>query len=115
MSEEDVRMFSKKITNKDQCIDFGINVLKAKYLDMRSALYNHKNKADDAAFDILLRWCHQQSSASEAYAHLYTALKKSEMRLLATELWFSMDTTGRLHVESVISRIVFFNIAVICK
>ena len=75
-------MLSRKISRVDAYRTLGRQVLNQPNYQVDATLFNHKNKVDDAAQDILLYWYNQQTNPSEAYHTLYRALMESEIREL---------------------------------
>ena len=96
MSEEDFQMLSNKITDTSEYRRLGLEVLKQPDYQINATLYNHKQKVESAANEILLRWYCQLINPTEAYGTLYIALKKNKMVHLTVKLWFSMEPAGRV-------------------
>ena len=87
-SLEDVHILdlSKRITTGDELKEFGIKVLKLPGFKIKSALYDHSNSIQAAAYDVISSWVQLQSSRQEAYTTLREGLKEAKMHQLATEV-----------------------------
>ena len=76
---------SKRITNDDELMDFGIKVLKFPKETIKVAMFDRRDSIQAAARELLFEWLSQQPSRHEAYISLQTGLIRVQMHHLTVE------------------------------
>ena len=87
LEDSHVHELSTRITNQQDLMNLGINGLKLPRHTIQSALYNHRDSIQGAAYAVILDWMKQQDTRTEAFANIIDCLQKCKMNQLATELW----------------------------
>ena len=77
---------SKLVTCESELRDLGAKVLKLRRCEIQSALYNHRQSIQDAAYDVLSKWRDQFLTPQKAYNSLYTGLRTYEKNQWADQL-----------------------------
>ena len=83
----------------------GINGLKFRRHTIQSAVHNHKDSIQEAAYTVLTTWANQQENVVKAYSNTVTALRKCKMNQLASELrqWVEGEAhTSQISEESML-------------
>ena len=94
---------STRITSQQELMNLGIKGLNLPRHTIQSALYNHRDSIQDAAYAVISDWVLQYETRSKAFATLVACLQKCKMRQLATELrlWVEgADSTQEISKES---------------
>ena len=86
LTDDHILELSKRISTKEQLMDFGIKVLKHRKDAITRALSDNQEKLQPATHELLSGWREKQSSQQKAYVTLHAGLKKCEMNQLAAEL-----------------------------
>ena len=81
--DEHILELSKRITDGNELMEFGVIVLKLPDFKIKSALYDHNNSIQEVTHELLSTWMKGQTSRQEAYTNLYSDLRKGEMKQLA--------------------------------
>ena len=77
---------STRITSAQELLNLGIKGLNLPRHSIQSALYNHKDSIQDAAYTVISDWVKQYQHASEAYFNILASLQKCKMNQLASQL-----------------------------
>ena len=85
LQDEHVLELSKKITNDDELMDFGIKVLNFPKETIKAAMFDHRDSIQAAARELLFIWLSQQPSRHEAYVNLQTGLIRTQMNHLTVK------------------------------
>ena len=110
LKDSHVLELSTRLTSTQDLLNLGINGLKLPRHTIQSAVHNHKDSIQDAAYDVLTKWANQQDNESAAYANITAALDKCQMNQLAAELrnWVEIkDDEGPITQEGVVT--IFLN------
>ena len=83
---------SQRITNQNDLLTFGIDILDLPKYKVDSAITNHR-EIGSAVYDVLKTWFKAQHDRKQAYTVLYNSLRENKWDLLATELqkWAGSD------------------------
>ena len=86
LEDSHILELSTRISSTQDLLNVGIYGLNLPRHTIQSAVYNHKDSIQEAAYTVLTTWANQQETKAEAYLNIITAFKKCKMNQLATEL-----------------------------
>ena len=91
LGDPDILHLSERITDRDELIKLGVDVLKLPDFKIKSALYDHRDSINSAAYAVLSEWRVQHQNRYQAYNTLMSSLAQHNMRLPS----YSGRRTGR--------------------
>ena len=86
LQDEHVLDLSKRITDGNELMEFGIKVLTFKEDTIKAAMYDYSDSIQAATHKLLSKWLKQQPTRQQAYINLQTGLKRAQMNQLAAQL-----------------------------
>ena len=86
LEDSHILELSTRITSTPDLLNIGINGLNLPRHTIQSAVHNHRDSIQEAAYTVLTSWANQQETKTEAYLNIIAALKQCKMNQLATEL-----------------------------
>ena len=86
LTDKHIIQLSQRISSGPMLLELGINVLQLQYEVIDTAFDNYKNDIQGAAYSVLSTWYEVQTNKQQAFMDLYSAIKKSKIKLFATEL-----------------------------
>ena len=86
LTDEHLLRLSQRLTNYGNLRSLSYTGLKVNHHQIESAITNKPNDVQSAAYEILQTWRKQYQSREEAFSHLYSALRVSQLNMLAQEL-----------------------------
>ena len=86
LEDSHILELSTRITNQQDLMNLGINGLNLPRHNVQSALYNHRNSIQDAAYAVISDWAQKHESKPKALENIITSLQKCQMIHLAIEL-----------------------------
>ena len=101
LEDSHILYLSKRITSEQKLMDLGVIVLNLPDFNIKSALCDHKDSIQSAAYDVLSTWLEKQYDRQTAFTTLHAALLKCDaFRSVAAELeqWV-MGTEQKSHVS----------------
>ena len=84
LGDPDILHLSERITNRDELMKLGVDVLKMPHFKIKSALYDHRDSINSAAHKVLSEWRVQQENPYKAYNTLMSSLAQHNMSYLLT-------------------------------
>ena len=86
LEDSHILELSTRIISTQDLLNVGINGLNLPRHTIQSAVHNHKDSIQEAAYIVLTTWANQQETTAEAYINIIAGLKQCKMNQLATEL-----------------------------
>ena len=103
LGDPDILHLSERITNRDELMKLGVDVLKLADSKIKSALYDHRDSINSAAYEVLSSWRVQQENRYQAFSVLMSSLAQHNMSYLLTpeeEPVDSFPTNQKMTTES---------------
>ena len=85
LGDADIVHLSERITNRDELMKLGVDVLKLPDFKIKSAFYDHRDSINSAAHEVLSEWRVRQENRYKAYNILMTSLAQHNMSYLLTQ------------------------------
>ena len=85
LQDSHILELSKRITNQEELLELGINVLGLRDFKIKAALYDHK-QIRPATHEVLSTWVKQQVNRVEAHTNLVASLERRQMFHLVSML-----------------------------
>ena len=86
LTDKHLLWLSQRLTNYGNLRSLAYTGLKVNHHQIESAITNKPNDVQSAAYEILQTWQKQYQNREEAFSHLYSALRVSQLNMLAQEL-----------------------------
>ena len=82
LNDSDLLKLSERITNRDELMKLGVNDLKLPDCKIKSALYDHRDSINSAAYEVLSSWQLQHENRNDAHNILLSSLTQHNMMYL---------------------------------
>ena len=79
LEDTDIFNLSERITNGDELMKLGVKVLGLPKCKIKSALCDHSDSINSAAYEVLSKWRVQHENPYEAYSTLMSSLEQHNM------------------------------------
>ena len=101
LRDSDLLELSERVTNRDELMKLGVKVLKLPEHKIKSALYDHRDSINAAAYEVLSEWMKGQPSRQKAHTTLMSALGQHDMlHLVSASRVAEMSASPSMSTES---------------
>ena len=87
LQDEHVLDLSKRITNGEELMDFGIKCLGLPDFKIKTAMYDHSDSIQAATYELLSTWMKKQTDRQEAYKNLQCRTKEGQDEPTCQLIW----------------------------